>query len=425
MSPILNMIGALALFKGENDVATIAKMLSGATDRISSLKKDIAEKYEESLSSEFDKVKKYFDELESTRGSIYESDFYTNLIRILIQSWTEYNVVEKPKQQHENVSEVINEPEKKKRMESVLIIDDLDRIDPHHTFRLFNIFSAHIDQYQHEETVNKFGFDKVIFVCDIDNVRNLFTHFYGSSESFNGYIDKFYSKEPFYYNPIPEIIENLDKFPSTNTKFRYYEFKHAAEEDYKRIKEYFQRKLAPYRAEFNELLSFVIKANGFTPRNLLKVAGDGIPISGKKKFNWYGNEVSEASFFICFVARYLLRYAGTSQDVIQILRRCEKLADTDWESTTKGFRETITASSIAYIELDSQTEAIASDESTLHKYIAPNGTAIVYEWLKSDSGDFISIRISKTENPETGEEVSFEKINPFTFLILACEKLYL
>lgn len=73
----------------------------------------------------------------------------------------------------------------------VLIIDDLDRIDPEHIFRLFNIFSAHFDY--HKGTDNKFGFNKVVFVCDIRNIRNMFHSRYGAATDFTGYIDKFYS----------------------------------------------------------------------------------------------------------------------------------------------------------------------------------------------------------------------------------------
>jgi len=93
-----------------------------------------------------------------------------------------------------------DEPKKK-----VLIIDDLDRLDPEHIFRLFNVFSAHFDHvnyYSSEETVkdNKFGFDKIIFVCDIENIRKLFSHKYGLGVDFSGYIDKFYNKRIYYLN---------------------------------------------------------------------------------------------------------------------------------------------------------------------------------------------------------------------------------
>jgi hypothetical protein len=82
--------------------------------------------------------------------------------------------------------------------EKVLVIDDLDRLDPEHIFRLFNVFSAHFD-YNYSSK-NKFGFDKVIFVCDIQNIRNLFHSRYGGDTDFSGYIDKFFSHEVFHFN---------------------------------------------------------------------------------------------------------------------------------------------------------------------------------------------------------------------------------
>lgn len=89
----------------------------------------------------------------------------------------------------------------------VLVIEDLDRLDPAHLFRILNIFSAHIDFcYRYvckpNETIvgNKFGFDKAVFVMDYENVQNIYQHFYGSDTSFNGYIDKFCSSKHFKYS---------------------------------------------------------------------------------------------------------------------------------------------------------------------------------------------------------------------------------
>lgn len=89
------------------------------------------------------------------------------------------------------------------KLQKVLIIDDLDRLDPEHIFRLFNVFSAHFDHancYSNGEVVkdNKFGFDKIIFVCDIENIRKLFSHKYGLGVDFSGYIDKFYSQQIYF-----------------------------------------------------------------------------------------------------------------------------------------------------------------------------------------------------------------------------------
>lgn len=97
--------------------------------------------------------------------------------------------------------------------ENVLVIDDLDRIDPEHIFRILNVFAAHMDErlWSKQSRSNKFGFDKVIVVCDISNVRKIFKSKYGQQVDFSGYIDKFYSKKIFYFNNrqlILKIISN-------------------------------------------------------------------------------------------------------------------------------------------------------------------------------------------------------------------------
>jgi len=93
-----------------------------------------------------------------------------------------------------------------------LIIDDLDRIDPEHIFRILNVFSAHFSK---DYESHKFGFEKVILVCDLNNIRNLFQHKYGSGVDFSGYIDKFYSIAPFHYDNKKEIISRIDNFIET------------------------------------------------------------------------------------------------------------------------------------------------------------------------------------------------------------------
>lgn len=97
----------------------------------------------------------------------------------------------------------------------ILIIEDLDRMDPAHLFRILNIFSAHIDkvyQYQNSSTQkeedttysellpNKFGFDNIIIVFDYDTTKNIFHHFYGQNANYNGYINKFINQIPFSYS---------------------------------------------------------------------------------------------------------------------------------------------------------------------------------------------------------------------------------
>jgi hypothetical protein len=112
-----------------------------------------------------------------------------------------------------------------KKRKKVLVIDDLDRLDPEHIFRLFNVFSAHFDYNQ--STINKFGFDKVIFVCDIRNIRNIFHSRYGADTDFTGYIDKFFSKEVYYFsnekemrNAVESIINSFNFQKSRDEYFQ-------------------------------------------------------------------------------------------------------------------------------------------------------------------------------------------------------------
>ena len=101
--------------------------------------------------------------------------------------------------------------------QKVLIVDDLDRIDPEHIFRLLNLFSAQTSNYfsAHWPTgqdENRYGFDKIIFVCDIDNIRNIFCAKYGDGVDFAGYIDKFYSIAPYFFNNNNMVAQEAHLF---------------------------------------------------------------------------------------------------------------------------------------------------------------------------------------------------------------------
>lgn len=116
---------------------------------------------------------KYEQAFEYQRGGLYEHDAYTELIRKIL--------------------EVVKEAGK----QTVLIIDDLDRLDPAHLFRILNVISAHIDE---EQDVNKFGFDNIVLAMDYIITANIFHHFYGAEANYEGYMSKFTSAPPFYYS---------------------------------------------------------------------------------------------------------------------------------------------------------------------------------------------------------------------------------
>ncbi len=135
------------------------------------------------------------------KGSIYEFDAISQLICDLIDQYRQ----------------------KYKNRKVVLLIEDLDRIDPAHIFRILNIFSAHFDRYnkswnelktQGEFYENKFKFDKIVTVCDYNNIKNIYHHCYGHKTDFAGYIGKYSTSKPFVYSLEERIkdyiIQNID-----------------------------------------------------------------------------------------------------------------------------------------------------------------------------------------------------------------------
>lgn len=151
--------------------------------------------YKRQLAEKDDILTKFLDVAES--NPVYEEDLVTSLIKQAIQKFKEKS----------------QQVDKEKRV--VLIVEDLDRLDPAHLFRILNIFSAHIDycyklMNKPNETLvgNKFGFDNVVFVADFSNIRKIFKHFYGEQTDFNGYIGKFLSSAPYNYS-IREIRKNF------------------------------------------------------------------------------------------------------------------------------------------------------------------------------------------------------------------------
>jgi|GEM_PF-6738963 len=76
----------------------------------------------------------------------------------------------------------------------VLVIDDLDRIDPEHIFRIMNVFGSFINRHE-----TKFNFDHIILVGDVRNLENIYGARYGKDADFHGFIDRFYSKQIFHF----------------------------------------------------------------------------------------------------------------------------------------------------------------------------------------------------------------------------------
>ena len=153
---------------------------------------EIKNKYDEKKHT----ADKYLSQFANTGGCIYEEDGYTTLIRMAIE-WIS--------QDHS-----LNGEERKAKM-PVLIIEDLDRLDPNHLFRILNVVSAHIDDSKQPDIVgNKFGFNNIVLVMDYDVTKHIFHHFYGEQACYEGYMSKFLSREPFRYSITSIMIQTFE-----------------------------------------------------------------------------------------------------------------------------------------------------------------------------------------------------------------------
>lgn len=139
-------------------------------------------------------IDKFFDRFASTKGGIFEQDEFTVAIQETIECI----------QQHGK--------------ECVLIIEDLDRIDPGHLFRILNVLGAHIDV---EPDKNKFGFDNIILVMDYDVTRQVFHHLYGMEANYEGYMNKFIGNNVFHYSMTEQARQHLIKFLENDCKLSH------------------------------------------------------------------------------------------------------------------------------------------------------------------------------------------------------------
>ena len=143
-----------------------------------------AEKYTESEANPF---KEYLLSFDKEKGGIYEMDAISDLICFLVQK----------------------RRESKKKV--ALVIEDLDRIDPGHIFRILNVLSAHMTYCNgyDDGSKNKFKFDKILLLCDVENIEKIYHHLYGETTDFKGYISKFTAVPPFKYSIRTKIARHI------------------------------------------------------------------------------------------------------------------------------------------------------------------------------------------------------------------------
>jgi len=151
--------------------------LKNGIEKTKKLLKIIKEKYEEQDTVKL--VDNYLNGFYGLKGSISECDAFT----CLIQKTLEHQLAK-----------------------SVLIIEDLDRLDPAHFFRIMNVLSSQVDNPYYSDCVNenKFGFNKIILVMDYDVAKHIFHHFYGMEANYDGYMSKFLNTIPFRFSILDE-----------------------------------------------------------------------------------------------------------------------------------------------------------------------------------------------------------------------------
>ncbi|MBB2146792.1 hypothetical protein GM921_14915 [Pedobacter sp. LMG 31464] len=163
------------------------------------------------------------------------------------------------------------------KSKNVLVVDDMDRIDPDHLFRIISIFSSHIDMDTQE---NKFGFDKIIFVGDNENFRSMFLYKYGIINNYNAYISKLCSKSPFNFDPDRELYQQIGKIVS-GIKFKYIDTNNEFT--------IYDQKTGPTARYYNYILCSLIRSGSLSLRELIKFQGThNVPVRTdqyEKSFN--------------------------------------------------------------------------------------------------------------------------------------------
>lgn len=205
-------------------IETFVNVSTALSNLFDSLKLNIKSEEESDMTTST----KFINDLLKEEGSIFEDNIYTQLIRTLLSKLKTFPQIKKP----------------------VLVIEDLDRMDPDHIFRILNVISAHYDNPHFPDEENKFGFDKIIIVADIKNIENIFHHKYGDKTDFNGYISKYFTSKPFEFtnqNELKDFLRNK-YFNDNNEKTK-----------------------SPHSKAFNLILEAMMFSNVLSLRELLRV----------------------------------------------------------------------------------------------------------------------------------------------------------
>ncbi|MFN8333690.1 MAG: P-loop NTPase fold protein [Cyclobacteriaceae bacterium] len=275
----------------EQFLTLIPKIGKPAIDVLKSVKSlfdVISERRKKSEIDELKQAEEFIKKIENTEGSIYEIDLYSQLL----------------------INLIIRLKEESKK-EVILVVDDLDRIDPDHIFRILNVLAAHVDHQDADK--NKFNFDKIILSCDVDNIRKLFHNKFGQDVNFSGYIDKFYSRGVYRFNNNEEIAKAVNdillSIKVENESIAYNYVKNTQSDEFQYIKYI--------------LISFV-NSNAINLRTLIKLYGRDYELN-IYHFSFGGNHLSNNQISSILVFDFLLQFFGDMVSLLATLDRAQFL----------------------------------------------------------------------------------------------------
>lgn len=281
---------------GKNLLPPLKKEIADATIKaVEGISKELSNQYRE-FENNVDETKvfgKFREEVQF--GELYGNDFAYRLIEVAIRRVKESKVDEKDK-------------------EAVLIVEDLDRLDPEHTFRLLNVFAAHLIEEEREEH-QSLPFDKVVFVGDYNNLISIYHHRFGSKTDSTGYFNKFFSRSVFDFLPtesiwsfVSELIDSMGlDLVDDRDKYKVYPL-------------FWDSSISKNRVK--ELLSYFCRNNCISLRSLA--------IQYKKSFriSYFANDDSMLlpmpRFPIVYMLRFLKQLFGSYSSLIDVLKSAEE-----------------------------------------------------------------------------------------------------
>jgi len=319
--PLKLLLKAVKTFTGSPPI-----MEEETIDAVTSIFAEFSDYKTKLNTTEFDQLNHFVKSFKNKKGHIHESDSITELIIDLLGRVQ----VLKGEKQIEATGEAEGDDLEKNLPKTVLLIDDLDRLDPEHVFRLFNIFSAHYDDLNES---NKFGFDKVIFVCDVNNIQQMFAHRYGISVEFNGYIDKFYSSEIFKFDITQYLKESIKTLLQARTELLKFYPKNSPNETF--INWYQLDRQGGFIRVVEFLLSHMIELGQVKIRNFQRFRLYAIP---NQKAIHKNREFDVALYPLLVLIFNLERFFARSIDVENAIEACYKAYPGDYRIAEPGKR---------------------------------------------------------------------------------------